>query len=106
MKLYCMCEAQNGNPGSNEFDHQVFGAPNRYCAVGVNPDTDKDVDTVPPVALKTPMKFIKAGVPQVILLNHNINMWVETERPKDYRRHYPNVDFYECPNCHSRIVRE
>ena len=101
MRLYCMCEAHNDKP-----DSQAFMAPNRYCSVV--PALEKDVDTVPPLALRRTMKLVKIGVPQVIL-DHDDDLpndWRGVDRPSRYRRHYPNVDFYECPVCKARIVRE
>lgn len=94
MPFYCMCEASNNKP-----DSQVFGAPNRYCAAG-------DQDDFPPLALDTPMKCIKMGAKQVILDHHAPNTWGTATRPSRYHNHYPNVDVFECPHCHARMVRE
>lgn len=96
MPFYCMCEAQNDKP-----DSQHFMAPNRYCAIEEGSKID-----FPPLALKTQMKCIKTGANQVILENHFSNDWSGGARPSNYRPHYPNVDVFECPNCHARIVRE
>ena len=94
MSFYCMCEAGNDKP-----DHQAFMAPNRYCA------STKD-DDFPPLALHRKMTCIKTGARQVIILpEHRSNDWTGP-RPEDYRPHYPHVDVFECPHCHSRIVRE
>ena len=94
MAFYCMCEAQNDKP-----DSQAFMAPNRYCAV-------KDGEDFPPLHLHTKMNCIKTGAQQVILDIHEPNDWSGGSRPTHYRKHYPNVDVFECPNCHARIVRE
>ena len=52
------------------------------------------------------MQCIKTGAQQVILDVHEPNDWSGGSRPTRYRKHYPNVDVFECPNCHARIVRE
>ena len=95
MAFYCLCEASNDKP-----DSQAFMAPNRYCAV-----SEKDED-FPPLALHTKMQCIKTGAQQVILDVHQSNDWSGGSRPTRYRKHYPNVDVFECPNYHARIVRE
>lgn len=96
MAIYCMCDAKNSKP-----DSQAFGAPNRYCAAGPN-------DDFPPLALRKEMLCIKTGARQVILDDavNQPNMWETAERPSSYRRHGPNVDVFECPNCHSRVAKE
>jgi len=49
-------------------------------------------DKVPTkVQVYTRMEFVKAGVEQVL---------------DDGSRHYPNVDAFECPDCHRIIIRE
>lgn len=96
MSFYCLCEANNDKP-----DSQAFGAPNRYCK-----PTD-DVPDFPSLALRVPMVCIKTGAVQV-LLNRDQNKgndWSGQGRPEG-SRHYPNVDVFECPNCHARIIRE
>ncbi len=95
MGLYCMCEARNDKP-----DSQAFGAPNRYCSGEAN--------GFPPLALRKPMRVIKTGAEQVILGTHvdGPNLWASAERPSNYRKHYPNVDVFECPNCGARVARE
>ena len=94
--FYCLCEASNDKP-----DSQHFGAPNRYCA-----SEAVGLDDFPPLALKIPMQCIKTGARQVILDVHSRNDWSGGARPGRYRQHYPNVDVFECPHCHARIVRE
>lgn len=94
MSFYCLCEEKNNKP-----DSQAFMAPNRYCAA-------KDGETFPPLALHTKMQCIKTGASQVILDVHEPNDWSGGSRPTHYRPHYPNVDVFECPNCHARMVRE
>ena len=96
MSVYCLCEASNDKP-----DSQHFMAPNRYCAVA-----EDSKETFPPLALKTPMTCIKTGASQVILYEYRPNDWSGGARPSQYRKHHPNVDVFECPNCHARIVRE
>jgi hypothetical protein len=88
-----MCEEKNDKP-----DSQAFMAPNRYCAA-------KDGVDFPPLALHTKMKCIKMGAEQVITDMFEPNDWSGGSRPSRYRRHYPNVDVFECPNCRARIVR-
>jgi hypothetical protein len=94
MAMYCMCEASNDKP-----DSQAFMAPNRYCAAETG-------DDFPPLHLHTPMRCIKIGAQQVILDVHQPNDWSGGSRPTRYHKHHPNVDVFECPNCHARIVRE
>lgn len=96
MSFYCLCEAKNNKP-----DSQHFGAPNRYAAL-----RSLDTDDFPPLALDRPMRCIKQGARQVLLAVHKANDWSDTERPKYAREHYPNVDVFECPNCHARMARE
>lgn len=96
MPLYCLCEDTNDKP-----DSQAFGAPNRYCAL-----KEGDKADFPPLALHTPMKCIKTGARQVLLARHHLNDWMDAARPAVYRDHYPNVDVFECPNCHARVARE
>lgn len=100
MSLYCMCEAVNDKP-----DSQALGAPNRYCAAENRYGQTVEDVTVPPLALKTPMVCIKTGAAQVILDHTGPNLWDKTGRPDDWRRHYPNVDVFECPNCHARVAK-
>lgn len=120
MKLYCMCEAQPGTPGAAKLDHQVYGAPNRYCAIesiDQAPDRYREVkhypSVVPPLALRRPMVVVEIGVHQVILDSDgakngatSANLWKDEGRPSKYRVHYPNVDFLECPHCHTRVALE
>jgi hypothetical protein len=91
-----MCEEENNKP-----DSQVYGAPNRYCAL------TGDME-FPPLALRVQMKCIKTGVEQVILEpdQNKANMWDSPARPDRYRPHYPNVDVFECPNCGARVAKE
>ena len=101
MGFYCLCQASNNKP-----DSQHFGAPNRYCAFG----QDEEIDALgfPPLALRRKMECIKTGAAQVILDTDQDrpNTWGDAARPDRYRRHYPNVDVFECPVCHARITRE
>ena len=99
MSFYCLCESKNQQP-----DHQAFMAPNRYCAISSKQLKEKD--DFPPLHLHTKMQCIKTGARQVILDVHQPNDWSGGARPGRYREHYPNVDVFECPNCHARIVRE
>ena len=94
MSVYCMCEAKNSKP-----DSQVFGAPNRYCAMSSG-------DDFPPLALRRPMRCIKTGARQVLLSPEDdvANNW-ENARPIHHRPHYPNVDVFICDNCGARIVK-
>ncbi len=94
MAFYCLCEAKNDKP-----DSQAFMAPNRYCAVLEGED-------FPPLALRRSMICIKTGAQQVILTDDKPNDWSGGARPNQYRKHYPNVDVFECPHCHARIARE
>lgn len=94
MPLYCLCEANNDKP-----DSQAFGAPNRYCAVSAG-------DDFPPLSLPRQMECIKTGAMQVVLDTPEPNMWTGAGRPASYRRHFPNVDVFECPHCHARIAKE
>lgn len=105
MTIYCLCEQQNDKP-----DSQAFMAPNRYCAmessIGGGTDLTLRADDFPPLALYTAMRCIKTGANQVLLEGgKRPNDWSNPERPADWRRHYPNVDVYECPNCHARVAR-
>lgn len=99
MSLYCMCEANNGKP-----DNQAFLAPNRYCAVPNALGEEPESLDVPPLALRRPMECIKTGTAQVILDDPQPNDWTGP-RPHRWRRHYPNVDFFECPHCHARVAK-
>ena len=108
MSLYCLCEQQNDKP-----DSQAFMAPNRYCAIessvggGGGEHLTAQVTDFPPLALYVPMRCIKTGANQVLLEGgKRPNNWEEAARPPDWRRHYPNVDVYECPNCHARVAKE
>ena|SRR3990167_839276 len=97
MKLYCMCHEKNDKPES-----QAFGAANLYGPY----DNETDFRVV---ALRIPMTVVKNGVKQVLLSNQKINDWTEKAYvvSKDIAGgHYPDVDFYECPNCGTRICRE
>jgi len=97
-----MCEEINDKP-----DSQRFGAPNRYCSTkSTLVDMPDDLD-FPPLALRRKMKCIKIGATQALLVDEQDkpNMW-DSPRPDRYRVHYPNVDVFECPHCHSRIARE
>jgi hypothetical protein len=100
MPIYCMCEQKNDKP-----DLQAFMAPNRYCSVESKFGQVSD-STFPPVALYREMKVIKNGVNQVLLEGgKRPNDWTDAARPDDWRKHYPNVDVYECTNCGARVVR-
>jgi len=96
MAIYCLCEAQNDKP-----DSQEYGAPNRYCAA-------EPKDDFPPLALRKPMRIIKTGARQVILEpgEDQPNFWQSVRRPVSYRDHYPGVDVHECPNCHARVASD
>ena len=117
MKLYCMCQITGSVPkqaidsqGFGPLDNQVFMAPNRFGII----DDDDDFRSV---LLSRPMTCVKNGVRQKIAETENgklPNMWIRTkeeakidfEKLKSTRRHYPNVDFYECPVCRAQIVLE
>lgn len=97
-----LCEAQNDKLGS-----QHFGAPNRYCA------TESIISKIPnvgflPLALRRQMRCIKTGAVQVILEpdQDKPNEWTEKGRPDRFTQHYPNVDVYECANCHARVAKD
>ena len=96
MSIYCLCEESNDKP-----DSQVYGAPNRYCAA-------QPGDKFPPLALRRPMQCIETRVRQVIIHDsqNKPNDWSGEKRPDHYHQHYPYVDVFECPHCHTRIVRE
>ena len=95
MSFYCLCEQRNDKP-----DNQAFMAPNRYCQ-------SIEGEDYPSFALQRPMECIKMGATQVVLdpPENKPNDWSEIIRPQG-RRHFPNIDIFECPNCHARIVRE
>jgi len=101
MALYCLCEANNDKP-----DSQYFGAPNRYCAVESTVQKIPDVN-FPPLALRQPMECIKTGAIQVLLepAQDRPNNWDFGPRPDQFRIHYPNIDIFECPNCHARVAK-
>jgi len=102
MTMYCLCEARNDEP-----DSQAFGAPNRYCAAENDIGQDGTQAGFPPLALMVPMKMIALGAQQVLGRDDPItpNDWSMAGRPAKWRKHYPNVDVFECPNCHARIAR-
>jgi len=101
MSLYCLCEQHNDKP-----DSQAFGAPNRYCAIENRQGIRTEVDDVPPLSLPVEMRCIKTGAPQVVLDVSQPNLWTDAGRPSDWRRHYPNVDLFECPTCGARVAKE
>lgn len=102
MSLYCMCGAENDKP-----DAQAFMAPNRYCSIESSRGAKLEVADFPPLALYTPMLCIKTGAQQVLLDGgKRSNDWSASERPSDWRNHYPNVDVFECRNCGARIARD
>lgn len=93
MPLYCMCNTQAG---------QFSGAPNRYCK-----PLDWENDDFPAIALRKRMDCIKMGANQVILDekdNKDYNL-KDPVKPAG-RIHFPNVDIFECPYCHARVVKE
>jgi hypothetical protein len=99
--IYCMCEEKNSKP-----DSQAFMAPNRYCSLESTLGHDTDSKDFPPLALYVPMKCIKTGANQVLFDGgKRPNDWSDASRPSDWRRHYPNVDVFECPNCGARVAR-
>ncbi len=99
MSFYCLCESPSGP------DSQVFGAPNRYCAVENSLGETAESD-FPPVALRKRMKCISVGANQVILAPVDDKPNDGDGRSARWRKHYPNVDVFECEHCHARIVRE
>jgi hypothetical protein len=116
MKLYCMCQitgdvpkAGIGSQGFGPIDNQVFMAPNRFGVM-------KENDDFRPVILARPMVCIKNGVAQMVGDGPRgiPNSWPKTkeemekdcENLKFVRRHYPNVDLYECPVCRSKVCVE
>ena len=114
MKPYCMCQITGSVPkqaidsqGFGPLDNQVFMAPNRFGII----DEDDDFRFV---ILNRPMTCVKNGVRQKVADTKIPNMWTRTkekthsdlEKLKSARKHYPNVDFYECPVCRAQIVLE
>ncbi len=101
MSLYCLCEQKNDKP-----DHQAFGAPNRYCAIENHLGQRTEVADMPPLALPAAMVCLKTGAAQVVLDSAERNMWTNAGRPNRWRRHYPNVDVFECPTCGARVAKD
>jgi len=101
MPIYCLCHERSDKP-----DSQAYMAPNRYCSIHSDRGGVTDDSTVPPLSLYTPMKVIKTGAQQVVLDGgRRPNDWSSSERPSDWRNHYPNVDLFECPVCGARVCR-
>ena len=99
MSFYCLCESRV----AGDQDCQVFGAPNRYAALG---PTERDLD-FPPLMLGRPMVCIKMGARQVLPAGEvPPNMHDGSGRPTYVSEHYPRVDVFECSVCRARIVRE
>ena len=106
-KLFCMCGSQGGR-SPIAYDGQVYGAPNRW----------RRYKGMLSVMLSKPMKVFKTGMEQYlpfICSSQDLrNRWPETDEAvkediknaQFARRHYPDVDVYECPNCHSKICVE
>lgn len=113
MKLYCMCQITGDVPdaardsgGFGPQDNQVFLAPNRYGVM-------REKGSFRSVILDKPMICVKAGVRQEITGERHLpNLWDNTkeafdtdlEKRKNAKRHYPDVDFYECPVCRAQVM--
>ena len=118
MKLYCMCQITGSVPevardsqGFGPVDNQTFFAPNRF---GVMKDEPAKTTDQRPVILNIAMICKQTGIHQEISKTFISNPWAKTKeiadidfkRLKEARRHYPNVDLYECPHCRTQIVIE
>jgi hypothetical protein len=81
-------------------DGQMAGARNRYV---------HKEGKFPEVVLLTQMTVKKIGVEQCIPAygsvapNNGLN---PLKKSGFLKRHYPNVDMYECPTCRAIVVRE
>jgi len=115
MKIYCMCQITGSvlrpavdSQGFGPIDNQVFMAPNRY-GILVN-----ESDEYRSVILSRAMVCLKNGVLQMVASEKIPNKWIKDREEarrefkilKQARRHYPDVDLYECPVCRSQMVVE
>lgn len=105
MKFYCMCKITGQGYAAKVVDNQVYLAPNRFIP-GMPAETINDYM---PVILKRSATCLQNGINQLVP-NHNEDisnkhpkgikqLREDGDRLRDSRRHYPNVDLYQCSRC-------
>jgi hypothetical protein len=84
MALYCLCDSEL----------------TKYESATLSSSEVKHPTRVTMSVLQRPMPCIKTGVEQYL---------TEIDRAtlqQSKRRHFPNVDIFECPECGTRIAKE
>jgi hypothetical protein len=88
MALYCLCDA--------EMTKYERGGTQLVSRTTVRVVPEKVTMSV----LQRPMSCIKTGAEQYLT---EID---RTTLQQHKRRHFPNLDIYECPKCGTRVARE